>query len=218
MVNRWAKSRNSDRLYFLEINVYDGCSHEIKRHLLGRKVMTKLDSLLKSRDISLATKVCLVKTMVFPVVMYGCKNWTIKKAEHQRIDAFEVWCLSRLLRVLGLQGDPTRSILNWCWSWNCSTLATDLKNWLIGKDWCWERLKARGEGNDRGWGGWMASLTQWTWVWASPGSWWWTGKPGVLQSIGLQRVGHYWANELNLGVYAVVHTVPNYGKLLSVFK
>ena len=76
------------------------CSHEIKRSLiLGRKVMTNLDSILKSRDITLPTKVCLVKAMVFPVVMYGCESWTIKKAEHQRIDAFELWCWRRLLRV-----------------------------------------------------------------------------------------------------------------------
>ena len=83
-------------------------SHEIKRHLLlGRKAMINLDSILKSRDITLATKVHLVKAVVFPVVMCGCKSWTIKKAEHQRIDAFELWCWRRLLRVLGLQGDPT---------------------------------------------------------------------------------------------------------------
>ena len=76
------------------------CSHEVKRHLLlGRKVMTNLDSILKSRDITLPTKVCLVKTMVFPVVMYGCESWTMKKAEHRRIDAFELWCWRRLLRV-----------------------------------------------------------------------------------------------------------------------
>ena len=84
------------------------CSHEIKRRLLlGRKVMTNLDSIFKSRDITLPTKVCLVKAMVFPVVMYGCESWTIKKAEHQRIDAFELWFWRRLLRVPGLQGDPT---------------------------------------------------------------------------------------------------------------
>ena len=84
------------------------CSHEIKRHLvLGRKVMTNLDSILKSRDITLLTKVHLVKAMVFPVVMYGCESWTVKKAECRRIDAFELWCWRRLLRVLGLQGDPT---------------------------------------------------------------------------------------------------------------
>ena len=84
------------------------CSHEIKRHLiLGRKAMTNLDSLLKSRDIAQPTKVNLVKTMVFPVVIYGCESWTIKKAEHQRIDAFELWCWRRLLRVPGHQGDQT---------------------------------------------------------------------------------------------------------------
>ena len=84
------------------------CSHEIKRRLLlARKVMTSLDSILKSRDIPLPTKVGLVKAMVFPVVMYGCESWTVKKAERRRIDAFELWCWRRLLGVLGLQGDPT---------------------------------------------------------------------------------------------------------------
>ena len=83
-----------------KITVDGDCSHEIKRHLLlGRKVMTNLDSILKSRDITLPTKVHLVKAMVFPVVMCGCESWTIKKAEHQRIDAFELWCWRRLLRV-----------------------------------------------------------------------------------------------------------------------
>ena len=83
-----------------KITADDDCSHEIKTHLLlGRKVMTNLDSILKSRDIALPTKVRLVKAMVFPVVMYGCESWTIKKAEHQRIDAFELWCCRRLLRV-----------------------------------------------------------------------------------------------------------------------
>ena len=81
-------------------------SHEIKRCLLlGRKVMTNLDSILKSRDITLPTKVCLVKAMVYPVVMYGCETWTVKKAERRRIDAFELWCWRRLLKSLGLQGD-----------------------------------------------------------------------------------------------------------------
>ena len=84
------------------------CSHEIKRPLFfGRKVMTNLDSILKSRDITLSTKGRLVKAMVFPVVMYGCESWIIQKAEHQRMDAFELWYWRRLLRVLGLQGDPT---------------------------------------------------------------------------------------------------------------
>ena len=96
-----------------KITVDGDCSHEIKRRLLlGRKVITNLDSILKSRDITLPTKVHLVKSMVFPVVMYGCESWTIKKAEHPRIDAFELWCWRRLLRVLGLQGNQTsQSIL-----------------------------------------------------------------------------------------------------------
>ena len=86
------------------------CGHEIKRRLLlGRKVMTNLDSIFKSRDIALSTKVCLVKAVVFPLVLYECKSWTVKKAECQRIDAFELWCWRRLLeKSLGLQGDPTR--------------------------------------------------------------------------------------------------------------
>ena len=89
------------------MTVDDDCSHKIKRRLLlGRKVMTNLDSILKSRDITLPTKVCLIKAIVFPVVTYGCESWTIKQAEHQRIDAFEVWCWRRL-ESLGKQGDPT---------------------------------------------------------------------------------------------------------------
>ena len=140
------------------------CSHEIKRRLLcGRKVMTNLDSILKSRGITLATKVCLVKAMGFPVVTYGCESWTIKKAEHQRIGAFELWCSRRLLRV---PWTARRSILgvhwkDWCWSWNSNTLATWYEELThLKRPWCWERLKAGGEGEDRGWDGWMASPTQ----------------------------------------------------------
>ena len=91
-----------------EITADGDCSHEIKRRLLlGMKVMTNLGSILKSRDITLPTNVHLVKAMVFPVVVYGCESWTVKKAERQRIDAFELWCWRRLLRVPGLQGDQT---------------------------------------------------------------------------------------------------------------
>ena len=102
MGNRWGNSGNSVRLYFLgsKITADGDCSHEIKRRsLLGRKFMTNLDSTLKSRDITLPTKVHLVKAMVFPVVMYGYESWTVKKAEHLKIDAFELWCWRRLLRV-----------------------------------------------------------------------------------------------------------------------
>ena len=102
MRNRWGNSGNSSDFIFLgsKITAYCDCSHELKRCLLlGRKVMTNLDSILKSRDITWPVKVHLVKAMVFPVVMYGCESWTVKKAEHQRIDACELWCWRRLLRV-----------------------------------------------------------------------------------------------------------------------
>ena len=109
---------------------------------------------------------------------------------------------------LGLQGDPTspfwrRSALEflwkeWCWSWNSSTVATsceELTHWK--RLWCWEGLGAGGEGDDRGWDGWLASLTRWMWVSVNSGSWWWTGRPGILRFMGSQRVGHDWATELN---------------------
>ena len=173
------------------------CSHEIKRCLLlGRKTMTNLDSILKSRDIALPTKVRLVKAMVFSVVIYGCESWTINKAEHQRIDAFELWCWRRFLRVLWaakIQSVHRKGNQFWifigrtCWSWSSNTLATwceKLTHWKT--PWCWERLKVEGEGDDRGWDAWMASPTRWTWVWVNSGSWWWIGKPGVLQSMGSQ--------------------------------
>ena len=114
MANRWGNSGNSGRFTFLDskIPAEDDCSYEIKRCLLfGSKAMTKLDSILKSRDITLPTKVCLVKALVFPVVMYGCESWTIKKAECWRIAAFEVWCWRRLLRVLWTARRSNQSIL-----------------------------------------------------------------------------------------------------------
>ena len=115
MANRWGNNGSSERLYFWgsKITVGGDCSHEIKRCLLlGRKVMTNLDSILKSRDITLLTKVHLVRAMVFPVVKYGCESWTIKKAECQRIDAFELWCWRRLLRVPWTAKRSNQSILN----------------------------------------------------------------------------------------------------------
>ena len=211
MANRWGNNGNSERLFLggHKITADGDCSHEIKRHLiLGRKAMTSLDNILKSRDITLLTKVRLVKAMVFPVVMYGCESWTIKKTEHWRIDAFELRCWRRLLRVPWTARRSNQSILkeislnihwkDWCWSWNFNTLATwceELTHWK--RPWCWERQKAGVEGDDRGWDGWMASLTQWTWVWVGSGSWWWTGKSGLLQSMGLQRIRHNSASELN---------------------
>ena len=113
MANRWGNN-GSERLYFgdSKITADADCSYEIKRHmLLGRKAMTNLDSILKSRDISLPSKVCLVKAMVFPVVMYGCESWTAKKAEHRRIDAFELWFWRTLLRVPWTARRTNQSIL-----------------------------------------------------------------------------------------------------------
>ena len=170
--------------------------------------MTNLDSILQSRDITLPTKVYLVKAMVFPVVMYGCESWTVKKAECWRIDAFELWCWRRLLRVpwttrrsnqsILKEISPGCSLVGLMLSWNSNTLATWCEELThLKKPWCWERLRAGGEGDDRGWDGWMASLTWWTWVSVNSGSWWWTGRPGVLRFMGLQRVGHDWATELN---------------------
>ena len=114
MVNRWGNNGNSERFYFggSKITADDDCNHEIKRCLLlGRKAMTNLDSILKSRNINLPTKVHLVRAMIFPVVMYGCENWTIKKAEHRKIDAFELWCWRRLLRVPWTARRSNQSIL-----------------------------------------------------------------------------------------------------------
>ena len=152
-------------------------SHEIKTLLLlGRKVMTNLDSILKSRDITLPTKVHLVRAIVFPVVMYGCERWTIKKTEHWRIDAFELWCWRRLLRVPWTARKSRESILKEISpEYSLEGLMLKLKLQYFGhlmwradsleKTLMLEGLRA-GEGDGRGWDGWMA-LTQWTGVWAS---------------------------------------------------
>ena len=169
--------------------------------------MTNLDSIFKSRDITLPTKVQLVMAMVFPVVMYGCESWTVKKAERRRIDAFELWCWRRLLRVPWTARRSNQSILKeispgislerMMLKLKLQYLATScqkLPHWK--RLWCWEGLGARGEGDDRGWDGWMASLTRWAWVSLNSGSWWWTGRPGMLQFVGSQRVGHDWVTDL----------------------
>ena len=187
--------------------------HAIKRHLLlGRKVMTNLHSILKSRDITLLRKVCLVKAMVFPVVMYGCDSWTIKKAECWKIDAFELWCWRSLLRVPWTTRRSNQSILKEI-SPGCSLEGRMLKlkfqyfghlmrradslekTLMLGK------IEGRRRRGRQRWDGWMASPIQWTWVWVNSGSWWWTGRPGMLWSLGSQRVGHNWATELNWTEY-----------------
>ena len=159
--------------------------------------MTNLDSILKSRDITLPTKVRLVKAMVFPMVMYGCESWTVKKAEPWRIDAFELWCWRRLLRVLWTARRCNQSILKenspgislegmmlklklqyfGHLMWRVDSLENTL---MLGG------VSSRRRGDNRGWDGWMASLTQWTQVWVNSKSWWWTGRPGVLWFMGSQ--------------------------------
>ena len=149
----------------------------------------KIDSIFKSRDITLPTKVPLVKALVFPIVMYGCESWTIKKAEHRRMNAFELWCW-RISPEYSLEGLMSKLKLQYFG--HLMRRADSLEKTL-----CWERLRAGGEGDDRGWDGWMASSTWWTWVWVNSGSWWWTGRPGMLRFMESQRVGHDWATELN---------------------
>ena len=182
------------------------CSHKIKRCLLlGRKAMTNLDSILQSRDITLPIKVHLVKAVGFPVVMYGCENWTIKEAERWRIDAFELGCWRRLLRVPWTARSNQSILREISPEYSLEGLMLKLKlqyfSHLMRRVDSLEKtlmlLGAGGEGDDRGWEGWMASLTQCTWVWVNSGSCWWTGRPGMLQFMGSQRVGHDGATELN---------------------
>ena len=163
MVNRWGNNGNSDRLYFLGLQNHcdSDCSHEIKRRFFGRKAVTNLDSISKSRGIILPTKVYIVKAMVFPVVTKGCESWSIKKAENRKIDVFELWCWRRFLRVLGQQGDQTsqpwrKSTVNihwkdWCWNYSSYTLATwceEPTHWKrpwYWKDWGQEKWETENE-------------------------------------------------------------------------
>ena len=187
MANRWGNNANSDRFYFLGLQNHCRWWLQAWCLFLGRKTMTNLDSVLKSRDIALPTKVHLVKTMVFPVVMYACESWTIKKAEHWRTDAFELWCWGRLLIDPWTARRSNQSILKEISpEYSLEELMLKLKLPYFG------HLMRRA---DRRWDGWMTSLTQWTWVWASSGRWWRTGRPGVLQSVGSWRVGHAWVTE-----------------------
>ena len=154
------------------------------------------------------TKVRLVKAMIFPVVMYGCESWTITKAEHQRTDAFELWCWRRLLRAPQTARRSNQSILKEINpKYSLEGLMLKLKFQYFGhlmrrtdsfeKTLMLGKIEGRRRRGWQGWDGWMASLTQWTWVWASSRSWWWTRMPGVLQSMGLQRVRHDWVTKLN---------------------
>ena len=192
MANREGNNGNSEDFIFLgsKITADGDCNHEIQKCLLlGRKAMTNLDGILKNSDATLPTKVCLVKAMVFLVVMYGWESWTIKKAECERTDAFEL-VLKKILEspFYCKQIQPGNPKGNQSWKFTVRTIfigrtdaetpilcPPDAKNWLSGKDltWCWERLNAEGEEEDRAWNGWAAvtSQTLWTWVWASSRHW-----------------------------------------------
>ena len=146
--------------------------------------------------------------MVFPVVMYGCESWTVKKAEHPRIDAFELWCWRRLSRVPWTARSSNQSILKEISPGiSLEGMMLKLKLQFFGhlmrrvdsleKTLILGGIVVGGEGDDRGWDGWMTSLTWWTWILVNSGSWWWTGRPGVLRFMGSQRVGHDWVTELN---------------------
>ena len=151
----------------------------------------------------LLTKFSLVKTMSFPVIMYECESWTIKKTEYQRIEAFELWCWRNLLRVPWTSRRSNQSILKEISpEYSLEGLMLKLKLQYFGhliwrtdsleKTQMLGKIEGGGEGDDRRWDGWMTSPTRWSWVWASSGSWWWIWKPGVLQSIGLQRIRLNW--------------------------
>ena len=185
------------------------CNHEIKRHpLLRRKATINLDSILKIKDITLLTKFHIVRAIVYPVVMYGCESWTIKKVECWRIDAFELWCWRRLLRVPWMAKRFNQSILKEISpEYSLEALMLKLKLQYFGHlMWRTDSLKKTlllGKiegGRRRGWQrmGWLDGITTWwTWVWVNSGSWWGTGKPDVLRSMGSQRIGHKWETELN---------------------
>ena len=184
-----------------QITAVGDCSREIKRCLLlGWEFMTNQDSILKIRDITLPTEVHLVKAMVFPVVMHGCECWTIKKAECWRVDAFELWCWRRLLRVRWTAKRSIQSILKEVSpGYSLEGLMLKLKlqyfGHLMQRTDSLEKTLMLGRTTEDEIG-WMASLTQCTWVWVNSGSWWWTGRPGVLQSMVSQKVGHDWTTEL----------------------
>ena len=175
--------------------------------------MTNLNNILKSKDITLPTKVCVVKAMVFPVVMYGFESWTIKKAEHQRIDAFELWCWRRLERPLDCtENQPVHPKGNRSWIFIGRTDAKaetpvlwppDVKNWLIWKDPDAgenSRHKEKGTTEDKviGWHHWLIGLSL-----SKSGSWWCPGRPGMLQSMGSQRVRQDWVTELKWTDYTL---------------
>ena len=200
MANRRENDGSSHRFLLLGFQNHCGCSHEIRRGLLlSRKAMTNLDSVLKSRDIIMLTKVRIVMAMVFPVVTCSCDRGTVKKAEHQKIDAFELWCWRRLLKVPWTSRRLNKSILRVINpDYSLEGLMLNLKLQYFGHQMPTDnslekylilgKTEGRGEEGIRGWDGWMASPMQWTWTWANSRRWWGTERSGVLQSMGSQRV------------------------------
>ena len=206
-----------------KITVDGDCSHEIKMHLLlGRKAITNLNSILKSMDITLPAKVRLVRAMVFPVVMYGCESWTIKKVECWRIDAFQLWCWRRLLRVRWTvrSNQSVLKEINPEYTGRTDAEAPklwppDAKSWLIGKDFDAGKIEGssrRGQQRMR----WLDGITDY-WVWANSRRWWRTGKPGMLRSLGSQRFGHVWVTEQeqvpadeDIGGFSLIAQPPGY--------
>ena len=226
MAIRWG---NDGSFIFLgsKITADGDCSHEIKRCLLlGKTTMTNLDSILKSQRYCFANKGPSSQSGGF-----SSSHIWMWELGHKEGWAPKNWCfwtvVLRRLKSLGLQDQTSKSyrksILNvhwrdWCWSWKLQYFGHLMEKLThLKRPWCWERLGAGGERDDRGWDGWMASPTQWTWVWMNSGSWRWTGRPGVLQFMGSQRVGHDWATELNwlktalfsIGHFWGVPTPPN---------
>ena len=206
------------------------CRHEIIRCLLfGRKVMINLGSIIKSRDFTLPTKVYLVKAMVF--FSSHVRMWVgLRKLSTEELMLLNCGVGEDSWESLGLQGiQPVhpKGYQSWIFIGRTDAEAEtpilwppDAKNITWKRPWCWKRLKTEGEGDNRGWDGWMASLIQWTWVWVNSGSWWWTGRPGVLQSLGLQTDGHDWATELkwnwisNLRVWNLLY---NQSLIITIF-
>ena len=208
MAHKRGKGGNSDR--FPLIWLQNHCGQWLqpwnqKTIASWQESDNKLDRVLKSRDITLPTKVHIVKAMVFPVVTYGYESWTIKKAEHQRIDAFKLWCWRRFLKVPWTARRSNQSILKINSDYSLEGLMLNLKLQyfchLIQTDDSLEKslmpgkIKAEGEEGIREWDGWTVSPMQWTWTWANSRRRWGTGRPGTLQSMGSQRVQHNWETE-----------------------
>ena len=210
MGNRWGNNRNRLLFSWVPKSLWMvTAAMKLKRCLLlGRKATTNLDSILKSRDVTLPTKVRnhsygFSSSHVWMWELDHKENWTLKnwcfwtvvleKTLESPLDCKEIQPAYILKEI-----SPEYYWKDWCWRWNSNILATwyeELTHWK--RPWCWERLKAGGEGDDRGWDVWVVSLTRWTWVWTSSWSWCWTGRPSMLWSMGSQRVGHDWATELN---------------------